>query len=104
MDGLRSYERLHHEVYWLDAQKAVEEPAIAASIVEVAAALGQECADAPQPGDDLLTVLGERVGDLEFDSDTAFHRFLSSTERENQDRKQIQPFSEFARARAEDRQ
>ena len=90
VDGLRSYERLHHEVFSIDSQTTIEEPVVASSIVEVAAALGQECADAPQRGDDLLAVLGERVGDLEFDSDTAFHRFLSSTERENQDRKQIQ--------------
>lgn len=90
VDGLRSYERLHHEVFSLDSKTAIEEPVLASSIVETAAALGQECADAPQCGDDLLTVLGARLGDLEFDSDTAFHRFLSSTERENQDRKQIQ--------------
>ena len=90
VDGLRSYERLHHEVFSLDSQLSIEDPVLASSIVEVAAALGQECADAPHPGDDLLAVLGGQVGDLEFDSDTAFHRFLSDTERENQDRKQIQ--------------
>ena len=91
VDGLRSYERLHHEVFSLDSKLSIEDPVLASSIVEIAAALGQECADALRmPGDDLLAVLGGRVGDLEFDSDTAFHRFLSNTERENQDRKQIQ--------------
>jgi superfamily II DNA or RNA helicase len=90
VDGLRSYERLHHEVFSLDAQKAVEDPALAASIIEVAAALGQECGGAPQSGDDLLAMLCERVGELDFDADAAFHRFLSATERENEDRKQIQ--------------
>ena len=74
----------------LRSDLAPSDPVLAASIVEVAAALGQECADAPHPGDELLAVLGERAGELEFDADTAFHRFLSNTERENEDRKQIQ--------------
>jgi hypothetical protein len=90
VEGLRCREKLHHEVFSLDAQNAVEEPAVAAAIVEIAAALGQECSDAPQPGDDLLARLGSRVGDLDFDAEAAFNRFLSGTERENEDRKQIQ--------------
>lgn len=90
VDGLRSYERLHHEVLSLESQTAIEDPVLAASIVEVAAALGGACADVPHQGDELLGVLGSRLGDLEFDADTAFHRFLSGTERENEDRKQIQ--------------
>ena len=90
VDGLRSYERLHHEVRSLESQTAIEDPVLASSIVEVAAALGGACADVPHQGDELLGILGNRLGDLEFDSDTAFHRFLSGTERENEDRKQIQ--------------
>jgi superfamily II DNA or RNA helicase len=90
VEGLRSYERLHHEVFSLETQQVVDEPAVAASIVEVAAAFGRECEDVPQPGDELLAELGKQVGDLDFDSDEAFHRFLASTERENDDRKQIQ--------------
>ena len=90
VDGLRSYEKLHHEVFALDSQTAVEEPSLASAIVEVAAALGTMCEDAPQPDDELLALLGSRAGDLEASADAAFHRFLSSTERENQDRKQIQ--------------
>ena len=90
VEGLRCREKLHHEVFSLDEQKAVEEPAIAAAIVEIAAALGQECSDAPQPGDDLLARLESRARDLDFDAEAAFNRFLSGTERENEDRKQIQ--------------
>jgi hypothetical protein len=89
VDGLRSYERLHHEVFSLDSDTTIDEPPLASSIVEVAAALGHECA-APQPGDEVLAALFDRVEELEFSSDTAFHRFLSGTERENHDRKQIQ--------------
>jgi len=90
VDGLRCYEKLHHHVLSLDTQNPIEESAVAASIVEVAASLGQRCGDAPQPGDEMLALLSERLGDLEFDSDTAFQRFLSTTERENEDRKRIQ--------------
>jgi superfamily II DNA or RNA helicase len=90
VEGLRCYEKLHHLVFSLDTHKAIEEATVAASIVESAAALGQKCGDAPQPGADLLASLSERLGELEFDSDTAFHHFLANTERENQDRKRIQ--------------
>jgi hypothetical protein len=90
VDGLRCYERLHHEVFCLDTQQAVEEPAVAAALVEIAATLGQECSDAPQPGDDLLALLGSRVGDLDYQAEGAFNRFRTNTERENEDRRQIQ--------------
>jgi superfamily II DNA or RNA helicase len=90
VDGLRSYERLQHQLLSLDSQTTIEEPVLASSIVEIAAVLGQECTDIPEAGDELLAALGDSVGDLEYDSDVAFHRFLSSSERENQDRKQIQ--------------
>jgi superfamily II DNA or RNA helicase len=90
VDGLRSYEKLHHEIILIEGQKPVEDPAVAASIVEVAAALGRECEETPQSGDDLLGRLASEAGDLEFAADTAFHRFLSRSERENEDRKQIQ--------------
>ena len=89
VDGLRSYERLHHEVFSLDSQTFIEDPILGSTIVEVAAALGGACA-AEFHDDDLLSVLGSRIGELEFDSDTAFDRFLSGRERENEDRKQIQ--------------
>jgi superfamily II DNA or RNA helicase len=90
VDGLRSYERIHHEMLSLDLQETVAEPALASAIVEVAAALGTECEDTPPPGDGLLNVLASHAGDLEFAADAAFHRFLANAERENDDRKQIQ--------------
>ncbi len=90
VDGLRCHERLHHEVFSLGSQTTIEDSAIASSIVEIAGALGQECADAPHRGDEVLTVLKKSLEDLEFDSDTAFHRFLSRTKHENDDRKKIQ--------------
>ena len=89
VDGLRSYERLHHEVFSLDSQTSIEDPILGSTIVEVAAALGGACA-AEFHDDDLLSVLGSRIGELEFNSDKAFDRFLSGRERENEDRKQIQ--------------
>ena len=90
VDGLRGYETLHHEVYSLDSQRMIEEPALASSIVEVASAMGKACEDVPQPGDELLALLGSHLGDLDFSAEAAFLRFLESTQRENEDRKQIQ--------------
>lgn len=89
-EGLRDYEKLHHEVISLDGEQLIEDQTVAASLIEVAASLGQPCEDDPQPGDSLLAALGSRVGDLQFSADTAFQRFLGRCESENEDRKQIQ--------------
>ncbi len=90
VEGLRTYETLHHELFSLDTQSAVTDETVASAIVEAAGASGRECTEVPSPSDPLLAKLGEHVDDLEFDGDGAFHRFLSASERENEDRKQIQ--------------
>lgn len=90
VDGIRPYEKLHHEVVSLDDGKPIVDPAVASAIIEIAAALGNDVEEAPQPGDPLLLELAEKVGEIEFGADAAFHRFLGSAERENEDRKQIQ--------------
>jgi superfamily II DNA or RNA helicase len=90
VEGLRDFEKIHHEVFSLADQKTVEDPAAATSIVEVAAGLGQACEDVPQSGGDLLSSLASRTDELEFASDAAFNRILTRIERENEDRKQIQ--------------
>lgn len=90
VDGLRSSEKLHHELFSLGDKRPIEDPAVASSIVETAAALGQVSEDPPQAGDELLVGLAACIGDLEFSADAAFQRFLSRAERENEDRKEIQ--------------
>ncbi len=90
VEGLRDYEKLHHELVSLHEQKVVEDPALAAAIVETAASLGQACEEVPQSGDDLLALLATRADELEFTADAAFSRFDSRIKLENDDRKEIQ--------------
>lgn len=90
VEGLRSYEKIHHEVQFLPDRSAVEEPQLAVSIVEVAAAFGTSSEQLPQPGDELLDTLSDIVGDLEFDADGLFHQFEERCKLENEDRRQIQ--------------
>lgn len=90
VDGLRGYERLYHEVVGVESGERIEEPAAAATLVEIAAAMGDPCDDVPQEGDELLPVLSDRAADLEMLADAAFQRFLDGCEKENADRKDIQ--------------
>jgi hypothetical protein len=90
IEGLRDYEKLHHEVVSLQDQQPIEDAVVAGSIIEAAAAVGQESEDVPQPGDQLLALLAAKADELEFAADVAFNRFLTQIERENEDRKQIQ--------------
>jgi superfamily II DNA or RNA helicase len=90
VEGLRNYEKIHHEVRSLPDGGAVEEPQIAASIVEVAAALGKSCDQLPSPGDELLEMLGKFVDDLEYEADGLFHQFEERCKLENEDRSRIQ--------------
>ena len=90
VEGLRHHDRIHHEVRSLADGSAVEEPQVATSIVEVAAALGQKVDQLPAPGDELLVILGTAVGDLEYDADGQFQQFENRCMMENDDRSQIQ--------------
>ncbi len=90
VEGLRNYEKIHHEVRSLTDGSAVNESQVATSIVEVAAALGQSSEQLPIPGDDLLDVLSTFVEDLEFEADGLFHQFEERCKLENVDRRQIQ--------------
>lgn len=90
VEGLRNYEQIHHEVRSLADGTVVEEAQTAASLVEVAAALGQCSDELPSEGDELLTVLSEYVDELEIDSDGLFHQFEERCRLENEDRKRIQ--------------
>lgn len=90
VEGLRNYERIHHEVCSLTDGTTLEEQQVAASVVEVAAALGRESEQLPRPGDELLVTLCEIVGDLEFEADSLFHEFEERCKLENDDRRQIQ--------------
>ncbi len=90
VDGLRPHERLHHEVVRLPERERVEEPHVAAAIVEVAAALGERPVVLPPQGDELYPFLALALGDLDFDADERFHDFESRCRLENEDRKRIQ--------------
>ncbi len=90
VEGLRNHEKIHHEVLSLADGSAVEGPQVAASIVEVAAALGMSSEQLPIPGDDLLQELSRYVDDIEFQADGLFHQFEERCKMENEDRQQIQ--------------
>jgi superfamily II DNA or RNA helicase len=90
VEGLRNYEKIHHEVRSLVDGKAVEEPQVATSIVEVAAALGRCGEQLPREGDELLSLLSNCVDELEFETDGLFHGFEERCRLENEDRGRIQ--------------
>ncbi len=90
VEGLRNHERIHHEVRSLTDGSVVDEPQVAASIVEVAAALGQSSEQLPMAGDELLDTLSTYVDHLEFEADGLFHQFEERCKMENADRRQIQ--------------
>lgn len=90
VEGLRNYEKIHHEVRSLDDGGTVKEPQLAANIVEVAAAVGRSSEKMPAPGDELLETLGAFVDELEFEADGQFHEFEERCRLENDDRGQIQ--------------
>jgi hypothetical protein len=90
VEGLRSHEKIYHEVRSLTDGNAIEEPQVAAIIVELAAALGQSSEPLPAPGDDLLDILSNYVDDLEAQADGLFQQFEERCKMENEDRRQIQ--------------
>lgn len=90
VEGLRNYEKIHHEVRCLADGSVVEETQIASSLVEVAAALGQCSDQLPSEGDELLAILSEYVDELEFEADGLFHQFEERCRLENEDRRRIQ--------------
>ena len=69
---------------------AVELPEVATSIVEVAAALGAQIDQVPNPGDELLQILADYVEELDSVALAQFHRFEERCMAENEDRIQIQ--------------
>jgi superfamily II DNA or RNA helicase len=89
-DGLRSQESLQHEVRAINEHMSLSDSADATALVEIAAALGQDCGNAPQTGDDMVDKLASVAAELELSADAAYHRFLSRCERENEDRQKLQ--------------
>lgn len=90
VEGMRSYDRLHHEVISLETSLPLSEDADAASLVEIAAALGESASAPPMRGDEMLAVLSSLVADLDDRAVAAFNQFLTRCEQENEDRQQIQ--------------
>jgi len=90
VEGMRSYDRLHHEVFSLESSQHLPEDSEAASLVEIAAALGEPATAAPMRGDEMLDILSNLVADLDDKAIGAFNQFLIRCEQENEDRQQIQ--------------
>ena len=90
VEGMRSYDRLRHEVVSLESSQPLPEDSDASSLVEIAAALGEPAFAPPMPGDEILATLSSLVTDLEGKAMRAFNRFLTRCEQENEDRQQIQ--------------
>lgn len=90
VQGLRNYEKIHHQVVSLQDGVEVGDNAVAAAVVEIAAALGDACDNLPPAGDDMLVALGGQVDDLEFNADEQFHEFEARCKLENEERARIQ--------------
>jgi superfamily II DNA or RNA helicase len=90
IDGLRNYEKIHHEVRLLPSRMRIDEEQVSSTIVEIAASLGHHSDQLPSEGDELLVELSEYVDELEFDADELFHQFEDRCKLENEDRSRIQ--------------
>jgi hypothetical protein len=90
VEGIRNYERIQHEVRCLTDGKNLDDPQLAAAVVELAASFGIECAEAIDPGDSLLEALADFIADLEIEAEDRFHQFEQTCVSENEDRKHIQ--------------
>jgi len=90
VEGLRTHERLHHQVLHLESNSTVDDTGDAASLIEIAAALGSEYKGFYRQYFDGPVDIVNKVKDLEKQADRAFHRFLKLTQLENEDRKTTQ--------------
>lgn len=90
VEGVRSYDRLYHEIVNLGTNTRLEEVADATSLIEIAAALGSPMDHSPRAG---TAYLDEAVGvirHLEHNALVAFNNFLNRCKMENEDRQRIQ--------------
>ena len=90
VEGVRNYERIQHEVRCLADGKALDDPQLAAAIVELAASLGIANTEVLVPGDPLLGDLADFIADLEIEAESRFYQFEQMCISENEDRKHIQ--------------
>jgi superfamily II DNA or RNA helicase len=90
VEGLRTFEKIHHEVRLLSDESAALDEHVSSTIVEVAAAEGEDSEQLLSEGDELLTTLSDYVDHLEFAADSHFHEFEERCRVENQDRCRIQ--------------
>ena len=90
VEGVRNYERIQHEVRCLADGKALDDPQLAAAIVELAASLGIANTEVLVPGDPLLGDLADFIADLEIEAESRFYQFEQMCISENDDRKHIQ--------------
>jgi len=90
VEGLRSYEKLHHEVVNLEDGSTVADSALANAIVEAAATRAVEYDARPLSGDPALRELQDAADCLESAAFDGFEQFLTAKEHEDADRKQVQ--------------
>lgn len=89
VDGVRIREKIHHQVINLESGNLLDDQA-AVSLVEIAAALGNEYPDKVSKDPEVLSDLSRYLGILESEADVEFSKFLKHTRQENEDRQQIQ--------------
>ncbi|NBV85348.1 MAG: hypothetical protein EBS01_03575, partial [Verrucomicrobia bacterium] len=90
VEGLRCYEKLHHEVVNLQDGSTVADSALANAIVEAAATKAAEYDPYSLPDDPAFLDLQGTAEDLESAACEGFEQFLSEKECEDADRKQVQ--------------
>jgi superfamily II DNA or RNA helicase len=90
VEGLRCYEKLHHQVVNLDSGEQVTDQVLASTIVEGAATRGAESDMQVLSGGFGLEDLQKLASDLESSAFDEFGHFLSAKEDEDADRKQVQ--------------
>ena len=90
VEGLRCYEKLHHQVVDIHSGEAVTDAVLANAIVEGAATGAEECDSEASLGDLALEDLQIVAAEIEGAAHIEFEHFLSSKENEDTDRKQVQ--------------
>jgi SNF2 family DNA or RNA helicase len=89
VEGLRTHERLHHEVYSWERSVPIEDSSLVDALIERAADVGQDC-DYDLNDTEWLNQAAEIVDNLIAVADAGFDRFGQLIEKEDEDRKRIQ--------------
>jgi SNF2 family DNA or RNA helicase len=89
VEGLRTHERLHHEVFLWDRSEPIKEPSHVDALITAAADAGQDCEYAYDAAE-WINEVADIVDHLICVADAGFDRFGQLIENEDEDRKRIQ--------------